>query len=186
MHLNTALNVRTNTLFDWNGLKSVKLKLPSFFFFRYLWEYFLLVWSVSKHEHTSIANALAYAAVSHQQQRLLFHWLIHTSTVSPSSSFSLILFTCCRRRSQYNLSSDILVFSASVFSWSSVIVTAHGSTFGKTFTVFYNRTSCYPIFGFYGIHIPFSLFVRLSVRQALAVPSATSHFCLSAALMALR
>lgn len=35
-------------------------------------------------------------------------------------------------------------------------------------------------------HLPFSLFVRLSVRQALAVPSATSHFCLSAALIALR
>lgn len=154
--------------------------------FKYFWGHFLLVWSVSKHEHTSIANALACAAVSHQQQLLLFHWLIRTSTVSPSSSFSLILFTCCRRRSQYNLSSDIFVFSASVFSWNSAIVTAIGSTFGKTFTVFYNRTPCYPIFGFYGIHIPFSLFVRLSVRQALAVPSATSHFCLSAALMALR
>ena len=39
-----------------------------------------------------------------------------TSAESPSSSLSLILFTCLRRRSQYNLSSDILVFSASVFS----------------------------------------------------------------------
>lgn len=35
-------------------------------------------------------------------------------------------------------------------------------------------------------YLPFSFLVRLSVRQALAVPKATSHFCLSAALMALR
>lgn len=47
--------------------------------------------------------------------------LILTSAVSTSSSLSLILFTCCRRRSQYSLSSDIFVFSASVFSWSSAI-----------------------------------------------------------------
>lgn len=62
---------------------------------------------------------------SQQQPLLLFHWLniILTSAASPRSSFSLILFTCWRRRSQYNLSSDILVFSASVFSWSSVIAT---------------------------------------------------------------
>lgn len=46
--------------------------------------------------------------------------LTSPETAAPSAKgLSLSLFTCSRRRSQYSLSSDILVFSVSVFSWSS-------------------------------------------------------------------
>lgn len=63
-----------------------------------------------------------------------------TSTASSSSSFFLILFTCWRRRSQYNLSSDIFVFSASVFSCSSATVT-NKPTFREAFMIFYTTVT---------------------------------------------
>lgn len=82
------------------------------------------------------ANGLPFTAAATSLISQAHLSIILTSAVSPSSSFSLILFTCCRRRSQYNLSSDIFVFSASVFSWSSVIVTASMPT--NSVTVFYS------------------------------------------------
>lgn len=74
------------------------------------------------------ANEMPFTAAATSLISLAHPNISLTSAVSPSSSFSLILFTCCRRRSQYNLSSDIFVFSASVFSWSSAIVTANVPT----------------------------------------------------------
>lgn len=105
---------------------------------KYLWQHLLPVWSICKCKHTSITSCTftptAASLISSAHPNFN-----RTSSVSPSSSFSLILFTCCRRRSQYNLSSDILVFSASVFSWSSATATANEPAFGWIFTVFYNR-----------------------------------------------
>lgn len=143
---NMALNALTDKYIVWQQYANKiclrhKVKIKKILI---MWKQILPVWSINKRKHTSVwclasckwttlycsftPTAASLISSAHLNPNL-------TSVVSPSSSFSLILFTCCRRRSQYNLSSDILVFRASVFSWSSVIITANE----QTFTIFYNR-----------------------------------------------